>query len=259
MRTMVCLLVVSGALLCSAVTITYRDGHAMVCDVLSKDDTNLIVRTIKGVQTNTWRELTTASFKAVHPELFARLTQQMLERKKQYNDEMKAKGLIQVGGKWVDKKDYELKALARVKLNVVTTESVGKYSEVERIEGGSKSKRTKCGVLKIKLDSLDNTRSYTVRVQYTLYISQAETKDVQEVDKDAVKQETIRKEYAHAMKIRTTPVDEYKEVLRGVRGISATERKIGVQGWDVKIWLNKTLVYEQTRDSKPVYHSVTKW
>jgi len=256
MKTVAGLLLVCAALLCNAVTITYRDGRAMVCDILAKGDTNLIVRTVKGVQTNRWRELTTASFKAVHPELYQRLAQQALARKKQNEDEMQAKGMIMVGGKWVDQKAYEMAALTRVKLNVVTTESVGKYNEVERLQSGSKSTRPKSGVLKIKLDSLDKTRTYTLRAQYTMYTSDNAHK---EVDKDKEQQETISNAYTHSMEIRTTPLEEYKYVYRYTRGTSADVHKIDITGWDVKVWLDQELIYEQTRGSSPVYHSVTKW
>jgi len=257
--TMMGMAVLGSALLCGAVTIKYRDGHAMVCDVLAKDDTNLIVRTIKGVQTNTWRQLTPESIKTVYPELFERLKQQARDRQQQQLDDMKAKGMILVGGKWVDKKVAALAALARVKLNVITTESVGKYSEVERNKDGSKLKRPKYGVLKIKLDALDKTRSYTLRVQYTLFTKQVDSKEIKEVDKDMEKKETILKKDTHFMEIRTTPADEYKDVVRGVRGVYTDEQKIDIQGWDINIWLGKTLIFEQTHGSKPVYHHVTQW
>jgi hypothetical protein len=245
-----------AALTCSAVTIKFRDGRALVCDVLAKDDTNLVVRTVTGVQTNVWRELMPASFKAVHPELYQRLLAEIKARQQQQDEEMQAKGMIRVGGKWVNKEQYEAQALARVKLNVFTTESIGKYTEVERQRTYSKTKRPKCGVLRIKLDSLDNTRDHTLRVKYTMYTQHDSYK---EVDKDTEKTETIRKEITHMTEIRTSPMDEYREKWRYATGLSDSDSKIDVDGWDIKIWLDDTLIYEQTRNGKPVYHHVTQW
>jgi hypothetical protein len=255
-RSTVLLTLLLAALTCSAVTIKLRDGRSLVCDILAKNDTSLIIRTVKGVQTNLWRELAPESFKAVHPKLYARLLAEAKERQQQQTEAMKAKGMILVGGKWVNKEQYEAQALARVKLNVFTTESIGKYTEVERQRTYSKTKRPKCGVLRIKLDSLDNTRDHILRVKYTMYTQHDSYK---EVDKDTEKTETIRKEITHMTEIRTTPMDEYREKWRYATGLSDSDSKIDVDGWDIKIWLDDTLIYEQTRNGKPVYHHVTQW
>lgn len=257
--------VLSFVLMCNAATIKYRDGRTAVCDVLAKDDTNLIVRTIKGVQTNTWRQLAPASLKAVHPELFARLQQQARDRQKQQADDMKAKGMILVGGKWVNKKEYEEKARARVHLSVLTTESVGKFERTDKGDGSIDKdyRRESCGVLKIKLDSLDPTCSHSLRVKYTCYVDTPNEADVRVLNKDTEKKEKIDKQHGAIFEFRTEPYYEYKEVLRRgvhyVGGGKSQRANAQIEGWDINIWLDKTLIYEQTRGSKPVYHHVAKW
>jgi len=255
--------ILGSVLLCSAVTLTYRDGQTAVCDVLAKDDTNLIVRTAKGVQTNSWRQLAPASVKAVHPELFARLKQQALDRQKQQADEMQAKGMILVGGTWVDKKAYEEKALARVRMSVLTTESVGKF---EHTGGGSsidkRFRREDWGVLKIKLDSLDPARAHALRVKYICYVDMPGETEELVLNKDTEKKETIDKQHGAAFEFRTEPYMEYKEVLKGswhyAGGGKSQRTNAQIKGWDIKIWLDEKLIFERTRDGKEQYHFATK-
>ncbi|GEM_PF-1401770 len=264
--TMAGMAVLAAVLMCSAVTITYRDGHALVCDVLAKDDTNLIVRTVKGVQTNSWRQLAPASIKAVHPALFARLMQQALARKQQQADEMKAKGMILVGGKWISKKEDDAKALARVCVNVVTTEKVGvfKQKQAQDDTGTRQYSRQSCGLVKITLDSLDAARTYVLRVQYAC-CAVYDAKQRQQ-SKEIVKEETISRQRGATYEFCSEPYNEYKITTRGGISVSGEDGKnrrniihdVKVENWQVKLWLDDTLVYETTRDGQEHYYLVTK-
>jgi hypothetical protein len=262
--TMAGMAIVNAVFVCSAVTITFRDGRALVCDILAKDDTNLIVRTVKGVQTNAWRQLSPASFKVVHPELYARLLAEAKARQQQQTEAMKAKGMILVGGKWVDKKVHEMKMLERVRLNVLLTESVGKFERTDKGNGSlvKDYRRESCGVMKIKLDSLDHTRAHTLRVQYTCYVDTPYEDDIRKVDADKEVTKIISKQSSAEFELRTEPYYEYKEVLRGgwhyYRGGKSTKASAEIEGWDIRIWLNKQLVYQRTRAGKEQYHHLSK-
>ncbi len=260
--------VLPGIDLCHAMTIKYRDGHALVCDVLAKDDTNLIVRTIKGVQTNTWRQLTSESFKAVHPELYQRLTQQVLERKKQQADEMKAKGMIQVGGKWVDKKTYEKAQLARLRLAVNAAERAGDYRKAPnqpRNYSRDIKMRTSVGELCVKVDGLNHATTNKLKVEVEHFIIWRDSRYTtfnsfgphQEPRNDKViKSETFCGEISIARRYQTPTYEQFQYNWR-----YDTQERWGYEskGFSLNIWLNGELICEQKRGSKPVYHYVTKW
>ncbi len=170
--TVVVMAVLGSVLICSAVTIKYRDGHAMVCDVLAKDDTNLIVRTVKGVQTNTWRQLTAESFKAVHPELYARLLATAQARQKEAASATSAVPLRVVAAPAAAAPED----LRKIGVGVDTELKVGNDTRVplsktmKKLGWSAISKRECHGCVELQLRGLHVSRLYRIRAAFTVYL-----------------------------------------------------------------------------------------
>lgn len=245
-------------------TLILRNGKKLSGDVVSKTDEHVVLKTPAGLVTQQWRACTPATIKALHPALYNRLLKEAEARKKKHEEEMAAKGFAKVGDKWLPKDQALPLLLAKVRLGVVVSESVGKFERTDRGDGSIDKdyKRESRGVLRVKLDDLDPAQRYTLRTKFICYVDEPYSDNDRALTKDNERSESISGKHSAAFEYLTEPYLEFKEVLtRGWRfADGGRQRKADarIKGWDIQIWLNDTLIYSRSRTGAEEFHHVRK-
>ncbi len=246
---------------CWSATVQLRNGKKLSGDVVAKDDDQVVLKTPAGVVTQAWRSCTPATIKALHPALYQRLVKEAQERKKQQEEEMAAKGLVNVGGKWIDKDEAIALKMAKVRLSVDASELGEPYEKTDQTRYEKYYERNCRGVLIIKLDGLNITSEHSVKVVYTHYIrtTGTSTPGSSKTDDGVTKTARVVKEGAKELRYESQPYRQRKWKARYSLGYSGNMATSQSDGWDVSIWLDGVLIYEAKKDGKPEYHHVQKW
>ncbi len=248
--------------MCLGVTLQLRSGKKLSGEVVTKDFEQIVLQTPGGIVTQAWRQCTPATIKALHPALYQRLVKEAQERKKQQEEEMTAKGLVNVGGTWVSKTELVHKQLARVRLFVQTEQTKEPFREVAKTAALRIQERDCKGLLTIKLEGLDPAVTHTLKTVFSHYALDIEEEETV-TDTNVTKTERISNEHTYQVRYETTAFKQYKGRLRAGwhATSSAHKRTVGAEsaGWDVSVWLDDVLVFEQKKDGTPQYHHVQKW
>ena len=93
-RVWVCVVALVMALSCSGVTVVMRDGSKMSGEVLSKDNTKIVLKTENGEQAIEWRRMTIDCFRQLHPDLYNELVRKREERIRKAEEAKRAAGLV---------------------------------------------------------------------------------------------------------------------------------------------------------------------
>jgi hypothetical protein len=250
------------------VTIKLRNGKKVSGEVVEKDDEKLVLKTADGEKTYTWRQLSSSSIKAVHPELYAELKQKAEQRMKEKEEDMKAKGLVKVGKKWVTPEEAAKLKFRKISLQVDTTETGGGFKKTGSDSLSKTYVQERHGVLKIMLDGLDPKQKYTLKTKYTLYLKVTGdmpigTREELSDENEEEEEETIQGKRTYSVTYETKPYRRYKETLKsGIRYSSGGGKsKIAgykSDGWKISILLNDTEIFTQVQDGNREYKYVEK-
>jgi hypothetical protein len=249
------------------VTIKLRDGKKVSGEVVEKDDEKLVLKTAGGEKTYSWRQLSSSSIKAVHPELYAELKQKAEQRKKEKEDDMRAKGMVKAGKKWVTAEEATKLKFRKIGLKVDTTETGGGFKKA-----GSDSLRKmyvqeRHGVITITLDGLDPKQKYTLKTKYTHYLKLTGDipigmREENREENEDEEEETIQGKRMYSVTYETEPYRRYKEKLKsGIRYSSGGNSEIvgyKSDGWKISILLNDTEIFTQVQDGNREYKYVEK-
>lgn len=249
------------------VTIKLRNGTKVSGEVVEKDDEKLVLKTADGEKTYSWRQLSSNSIKAVHPQLYAELKQKAEERMKEKEKEMEAKGLVKVGKKWVTPAEAAKLKYGKIGLKINTTETGGGFKKADSDSISKTYIQERRGVLKITLDGLDPKQKYTLKTKYTHFLKL--TGDVPLSMRDDVsdenekeEEETIQGKRTYSVTYETNPYRRYKETLKsGIRYSSGGKSEIvgyKSDGWKISIMLNDAEIFTQAQDGNREYKIVEK-
>lgn len=258
-----------AASLLSAVTITLRNGQKVSGDILRMDDTNLVLKTVTGPKTFSWRQLSNDSIKQTNPNLYHRLLEQAHERLHQQTQTIHA-ATATISNLHHDATSPSPNAdLANIRLSISTATRVGERvpttperKKALRGAGWSREHANYChGELTVRLEGLNPALIYSVRVKTTLYLQMitSGTIDGANVQRSDHKVEgtgvqAVTNASTARLEFLTHP---YIERTRSGGGGSA-RTKGRVKYWDISIWINDILVYETKDDKPPVFYHVKK-
>ncbi len=251
-------------LMWGAVTLTLRDGRSLVGDIVAMDDTNVMVRTAAGLQTNAWQRVTVASLKATHPQLYARLMATAKQRQEQHTKAMQAKGLINVGGRWVDQQAYQARARSFVRLKVAFSEDRGHYVNAPRVNQDKRVKSRAChAVCTITLDGLHASGTHMLRAVYSC-VATDEGNERTVLDHAVQFKHVICGVTSFETNVHSRSYTQGEEIIRfkikDNRGTHTKQQKrktgCSLRGWDVKIWLDDLLVYERACEGNERYYPI---
>jgi hypothetical protein len=263
--------VLAGMLLCAAATLaatlTLRDGRKVTGTVVCMDDTNIVLQTPAGQQTYPWRSVSNESIQQTNPALYERLLARAQERQRQAQAPTQTverfvvrprDGTVAAGGQ----------LLAGVRLGVSKATRQGDHiqSTMERRKQARKNgwsgvqAQNHYGELTVRLDGLNATRSYNVRAEATLYMRMTTAGSIQggtmRVNRRFKGDDTQTVSNAPTARLTfcTAPYTERK--LTSSEGSATTKGK--VRYWDIRVWIDGALVYEEKDDKSPVFYHVTK-
>ena len=274
MRTLaisLCIILLAGS--CAGVTIYLRKGGTVSGELVAKDDTKLVLKTADGETTFPWKKLKNSSIKELHPELYERLKAEAIERKKKKEDEMKAEGLVKVGKQWVPKEEADEQVFSRIQLGVRTTEKAGSFKKQRTTDIGKLHSQECHGLLVISFVGLDAKKSYTLKTTFSHHVKsegdrskRGNLKAHMMTDDNAERECKIENKRHFRIEYNTSPYYRYKETMKGGwkiitdSGRKKKRRTWGYDsdGWDISIWLDGKLVYEQKRGEKPTWHLVQR-
>lgn len=271
MRAMLFLGIVLMAPCAFGVTVQLRNGATVAGSIVSTNDDTLVLSTATGERTFPWRELSNQSIQQIHPDLYARLKQQAIERAKAREQEMADKGLVKVGDKWVPKEEAMRLKYRHVRLRVARTERTGPAKE----ESSTESSRTyiqDChGVLTLEFEGLDSKTEYHVKTEFKHYTKLEDEADRRRVAppsatvRPATREETIKGQSHHRVDYESDPYQKYKVKMKAdwVMLTDGGRRKrlsggYESDGWDIKVWLDGNLVYEERKGDTPEFHIIEK-
>jgi len=236
-------------------TVYLRKGGTVEGEIISKDDEKFVVKTADGEKTIKWRQLTNKSIKEINPVLYEKLKKQALEKKIKKNEKNNK----------VKKNDIDF---SRIHLSVVKTEKGGAYKKIDidlDIDKYSSSVKREwksirfyekeCyGKINIKLNGLDSKKKYYLKTIYSHYIKNDENArpfaKKTSSEKNIVKTNNFSGEISCDIDIISSPFYCYKEKLKSgcqINEDNKIKKEYGdkADGWDISIWLNDILIYEE--------------
>jgi len=216
--------------------------------------------------------LKNSSIKELNPELYERLKAEAIERKKKKEEEMKAEGLVKVGKQWVPKEEADEQTFSSIQLGVRTTEKAGSFQKQQATKIRKLHSQECHGLLVISLVGLDAKKSYTLKTTFSHHVksegdpSKRENMKAHKITDDDEERECKIEDKEHfRIEYNTSPYFRYKETMKGGWKIVAEGGRkrrrtwgYGSDGWDISIWLDGKLVYEQKRGEKPTWHLVQR-
>ncbi|MCX7846565.1 MAG: hypothetical protein N2595_00815 [bacterium] len=254
--------------LCSAKppthTIVYlRTGQSITGTPVSLNDQHVVLKTTDALVTQQWRACTPSTIKSLHPTLYDRLVKQAEERKKQSEAELRAKGFVNLHGKWLPKEQALELLYGRIRLLVSTTEAAQPYTQSHKIRIFSELMksydRAVRGVLTLRFDDLDPSRQYRVKVLYTHYLRDPHGSDKLLAGRPVIKHALLHGKYTAELRYETPPYVQTKTTYHGLLDSYSDSSGPRASGWDIAIWIDDVLVYEAVHGKPPVYHYVRKW
>lgn len=270
----VAILLVATACTLSAVTVVMRDGKQHVGDVIAKDDTNVVLRTKTATMTIAWRNMTIESFKALNPDLYAQLKAEADERAKLKAEAAKtedadkaAQGMVKFNGKWITKEEADRKKLERVGMHVESREKSVITSRDNSSSGSYRDKNTytkNWGEVLVKMDGFNPKDTHTFKIAITHYVvgmnyMSIGSSGTPNAKQTVEKEQSLSGEDAYELTFATEEYQRYKSAsFSSYSGGSKYEYGQKSDGFDISMWLNGTLVYEETRKNAPKFIVVGK-
>ena len=285
-----CAVVLALAAGAAGVTVELKSGKKIVGDVVSKDDTNIVLKTkavgkpgADGiVATNTqatkvaWRDVTTGTLKALHPDLYARLkakaderAKKKAEEAKKAEDPMRAEGKVKFDGKWMTQEEAAKRKLSKIVLKLDVGEetvTADKHTDFSTSHSRSKGTTLKCwGQVVVVLDGLDPKDSHAVKVNVTHYRRSASGSSVYSINSgssdltDSIeKEQTVTGERVAKLIFKTSEYGREKSsYYSSYGGSSKYEYGYKSDGFDVSVSIDGTLVYEMKKGKAPTYYHVS--
>ena len=248
-----------------AVTIHLRNGESVTGDIVEKNDQTVTIRTDDGNHTYHWPQLYNRSIKDVHPDLYNRLKQEAIERRKEKEAQMRAKGMVKHEGEWIAREELIRKKLRHVSLKVRSTESGGSFDKVSSTDSTKRYVQDCNGILEIELSGLDPDADHTVTTVYTHFLryeGDYKGKDNPTIDKNITKEETVSGQRSFTTKYITSTYQRHKTRLKPgwhyEGGGKGQMWGVTSDSWDIKIYLDGALIYEEHPGKSPTYHIVSK-
>ena len=140
--------------------------------------------------------------------------------------------------------------------------SFGEMQEIYKI-----SKKECIGKINVKIGNLDSDKKYTLKIVYSHYLQIKKTLDIDikktPDDKNIVNEEILSGKNNYEIEIKTSPYYYYKVKPRAgyrVKKKGGSKMEFGDRGagWDISIWLDNTLIYEEKKGKNPVfYHNIS--
>jgi len=263
-----CALALTAVLSSPAITVRLRDGTPLVGEVVAKDDTNLVLKTVTGTQTIAWRNVSPDTLKALHPDLYARLKAQAeqrardkAEQERQREDELRAQGMVKVDGKWLPKAEATVKLLRRVSIKVSTRETskvTSSRTDFNTTYSRQKGTSLKCqGEITVELTGLDPKATHELAIKAVHY-RRGVNADYSE-PRPLVKTEPLTGNSEYTVVATTPEYDRTRTVyVSSYSGASRTETGYETEGYDISISLDGTLIYEQKKGQPVQVHHVEK-
>ena len=164
------------SLSCSGVLVILRDGTRIKGDLISKDNTKIVLKTEAGEKSVEWRNMKISCFKLLNPELYEELKRKRDERIRKKDDAMRAKGLVKVGTKWIKKEEAEKLKYKWVRMKVTVNEKKPSFKTVYRSTGSDyRSMSRECYLLvTVEFEGLARTNNYELEVKCQNYLRYCE-------------------------------------------------------------------------------------
>ena len=265
------LLLATSAATLLAITITFRNGTTQTGEIVRMDDTNLTLKTSLGEKTYLWRALKNKSIQDAHPALYARLLAAAQARQQApANAPTNQPVLVAVAARGDASTASAPEDLRTVSLGVDTDLKKQGYRRAPVSKGMRKrgwdmvSRRTCHGTLVLQLRGLNATKMYGVRTTFAVHLK-GELKGGLAKPTDATTQIapgsatlTLTNQASARLDFLTQSYTEEKR--RAVKSdyTSTATTTFDADYWDIKIWINETLVYTEENDKKPEYFHVQK-
>ncbi len=259
----------AGALLCAATlaaTLTLRDGRRVTGTVVRMDDTNVVLQTAAGQQPYPWRAVSNESIKQTNPALYERLVARVQERQRQAQAPTQTverfvmrprDGTVAAGGADLTGVRLGLSKATRQGDHIQST--MERKKQIRKNGWSGVQAQNHHGELTVLLDGLSATRSYSVRAETTMYLRMTTTggsggtmRANRKVTGDDI--QIVSNAPNARLTFRTTPYTERK--LTSSEGNATTKGK--VRYWDIRVWIDGVLVYEEKDDKSPAFYHVTK-
>lgn len=261
-----CVLACAAATMMAA-TLTLRDGRRVTGTVMRMDDTNVVLQTAAGQQTYPWRSVANESIKQTNPAFYERLLARAQERRRQAQAPTQAverlvvrprDGAGAAGGANLTGVRLGLSKATRQGEHIQST--MERRKQIRKNGWSDVKAQNHYGELTVLLDGLNPTRCYSVRAESTLFLRMTTSGSLQggtmrnnhQVRGDDI--QTVSNAANARLTFRTTPYRESK--LTSSQGGATTKGK--VRYWDIRVWIDGVLVYEEKDDKSPTFYHVTK-
>lgn len=229
------------------VTVILRSGRIITGSVTARDDAVLTLKMETGTTNIAWRAMSTNSFHLLNPELYNRLLERLLARRRKKEEEMRSKGYIQYKGEWLTKKEILAIKYRFANQRVNTTVRSGQYKQADKgPDGSSRQDRSAWGVLMISFRGLDPETAYDLKVkgsQFLEYRNWSRGVDVPRYTSNTVsKTETLQGSGEYNFEYEFPAYKQYK-------GSARSNYRYGYESEDfaVKVWLDGELIYEEPK------------
>jgi hypothetical protein len=227
------------------ITLILRSGKKISGTIAARDDSALTLHLETGTTNIAWRTMSTNSFHQLHPELYNRLLERLLARRRKKDEEMRSKGYIQYNGEWLTKKEMLAKKYRFANQRITTTVRSGQFKQADKSpDGSSRQDRDEQGVLMISFRGFEPEAAYELKVegsQYLEYRNWSRGVDVPRHTSNTIsKTETLLGKDEYTFEYEFPAYKQYK-------GSARSSYRYGYESEDfaVKVWLDGELIYEK--------------
>ena len=253
------IIIVWMALSCSGVLVILRDGTRIKGDVVSKDNTKIVLKTEAGEKSVEWRKMKTSCFKMLNPELYEELKRKLEARLKKKDDAMIAKGLVKIGKKWIKKEDAEKLKYKWARMKVTVNEKKPSFKTYSKSNySDSRNMSRDCYLLvTVGFEGLTRTNTYVLEVKcqnHVVYRGGSSSSSNMQEGQKIEKKVTISGKTEHSSEFKTKTYRQSKYTSRGYRKRYTSISGYESDGHDLEVYLDGKLVYEDKKGSSPEYH-----
>jgi hypothetical protein len=259
------IIVVWMALSCSGVLVILCDGTRIQGDVISKDKTKIVLKTKAGEKRVEWSKMKLSCFKILNPELYEELIQKRDARLSKKDDEMRAKGLVKAGTKWVKKEEAEKLKYKWTRMKVTINEKKPSFKTHYKSNSSDyRGMSRECYLQAIvEFEGLTKTNEYVLEVKIQNYLKYRGSGS-RSSSSDNVEGQKIEKTLTISGKAKYTGVfktKEYQQSKYSYKSFNGRDTDISgyeSDGHDLEVYLDGKLVYEDKKGSSPEYHIITR-
>ena len=249
----------TAALPVPRVTVALRDGTRLTGAIVGRDTTNLVLKTDEGTQTVAWRSVTPATLMTLDADLYAALKAQAESRTHATNTMSRV--LKTPAPKALTKEEEKAQWLAKISLGIdaaegckVTDRNIQSTAFYQDRKNSSAMKATgtrfSCWAkIEVKVEGLAPTEQHTFKLSATCYRKSLAT-GIADAKDTIEKEEALTGKDDYSFDYQSDPYEFFK----------AGRNMTGFQndGFDIKVWLDGTLIYEQKRNARGEYYQVRK-